>query len=81
MARRADEANLLAQEVYGILGSAIVGLSDDPIEQIRLLKATVWVLVGRWLGAWSLEEREQEWREAYGMVMDVARTVRKERVQ
>lgn len=76
MARRAVEADHLALGAYQVLTSAIAGLSDDPIERIRLLKATVWVMAGRLLSAWSAAERDAEWTEARAMAMDVASRVR-----
>jgi len=66
-------------ETLGIIGALVCDLSDDPIERIRLLKATVWVLVGRLLSAWGQEERDEEWAEARAAVMDVASQVRGQR--
>jgi hypothetical protein len=76
VARRAVEADHLALGTLAILCPAICDLSDDPVERIRLLKATVWVMVGRLLSAWSPEERDAEWAGAKSVVMDVAAQVR-----
>jgi hypothetical protein len=86
VARRAVEADHLALGTLAILCPAICDLSDDPVERIRLLKATVWVMVGRLLSAWSPEEQDREWAEAKAAVMDVADQMQsardgKERVQ
>ena len=74
--RRAVEADHLALGAFTVLTPAIAGLSDDPIERILLLKATVWVMVGRLLSAWGPGERDREWAGAKPVVMDVAAQVR-----
>jgi len=77
--RRVHEADEIAVALFGIVRDAIAGLTDDPIERVRLLKAVVWIMAGRWLSAFGDGDRDREWDEAREAVMDVARTVRMER--
>jgi len=73
---RALEAGEIAAQALAFIAPAIRSLTDDPLERIRLLRATIWVLVGRWLAVVEPARRDGEWEEAKAAVMAMAEALR-----